>query len=112
MVLIVSLPITISASLLMRISLAYLGMITLCILPQQVLWPIGRVHAATQLEISCCEDGMHWLDGCLRICIVGGYFSGTLEGGQMGNNLQLFGVVLGLFLVFSLFYYYIGHIHA
>jgi len=31
---------------------------------------------------------MHWLDGCSRICIVGGYFSGTLEGGQMGDNLE------------------------
>jgi len=55
---------------------------------------------------------MHWLDGCLRICILGGYFSGTLEGGMMGDNLEFFGEVLGLFLVFRLFYYYIIHIHA
>jgi len=55
---------------------------------------------------------MHWLDGCSRICIVGGYFSGTLEGGWMGDNLEFFGEVLGLFLVFCLFYYYIIHIHA
>ena len=55
---------------------------------------------------------MHWLDGCSSICVVGRYFSGTLEGGQMGDNLEFFGEVLGLFLVFCLFYYYIIHIHA
>jgi len=41
-----------------------------------------------------------------------GTFSGTLEGGQMGDNLEFFEEVLGLFWVFCLFYYYIGHIHA
>jgi len=55
---------------------------------------------------------MHWLDGCLRIRILGGYFSGTLEGGQMVDNLEFFGEILGLFLVFCLFYNYIIHIHA
>ena len=30
----------------------------------------------------------------------------------MGDNLELFGEVLGLFLVFCLFHYYIIHIHA
>jgi hypothetical protein len=55
---------------------------------------------------------MHLLDGCSRICFVGGYFSGTLEGGRMGDNLEFFGEVLGLFLVFCLFCYYIIHIHA
>jgi len=55
---------------------------------------------------------MHWLDGCSRIRVVGAYFSGTLEGGQMGDNLEFFGEVLGLFLVFCLLYYYIIHIHA
>jgi len=44
--------------------------------------------------------------------VVGGYFSGTLELGRMGDNLQFFGQVLCLFLVFYLFYYYIIHIHA
>jgi len=48
---------------------------------------------------------MHWLDGCSRICVVGGYFSGTLEGGRMGDNLEFSGEVLGLFLVFCLFYF-------
>jgi hypothetical protein len=43
---------------------------------------------------------MHWLDSCSRICLVGGYFSGTLEGGQMRDNLEFFGEVLGLFLVY------------
>jgi len=55
---------------------------------------------------------MHWLHGCSRICIVGGYSSGTLEGGQMGENLEFFGEVLGLFWVFCVFYYYIIPIHA
>jgi len=55
---------------------------------------------------------MHSLDCCSRICVVGGYFSCTLEGGQMSDNLEFFGEVLGLILVFCLFYYYIGHIHA
>jgi hypothetical protein len=44
---------------------------------------------------------MHWLDGCSRICTVDGYFSGDLEGGWMGHNLECFGDVLGLFLVLS-----------
>jgi len=30
----------------------------------------------------------------------------------MGDNLEFFGEVLGLFLVFNLFYYYTIHIHA
>jgi len=30
----------------------------------------------------------------------------------MGDNLEFFSEVLGLFLVFCLFYYYIIHIHA
>jgi len=55
---------------------------------------------------------MHWLDGYSSICVVGGYFSGTLEGGWMGDYLDCFGQVLGLFLVFCLFYCYIIHIHA
>jgi len=41
---------------------------------------------------------MHWLDGCSKIRVVGGYFSGTLEGGRMGDILECFGDVLGLFL--------------
>jgi hypothetical protein len=43
---------------------------------------------------------------------VGGDFSVTLQGGQMGDNLEFFGEVLDLFLVCCLFYYYIFHIHA
>jgi hypothetical protein len=43
---------------------------------------------------------------------VGGYLSGTIEGGCMGNNLNLFGEVLGLILVFCLDYYNVSHIHA
>jgi len=55
---------------------------------------------------------MHWLDGSSRIWVVGGNFSGTVEGGWMGDNLEFFGKVLGIFLVFCLFYYYIIHIHT
>jgi hypothetical protein len=55
---------------------------------------------------------MHWLDSCSRIYIVGGYFSGTLGGCWIGDNLEFFGAVLGLFLAFGLFDYYIIHIHA
>jgi len=33
---------------------------------------------------------MHWLDGCSRIWVVGGYLSGTLEGGRMGDNLKYY----------------------
>jgi hypothetical protein len=55
---------------------------------------------------------MHWLDDCSRICVVGGYFSDTLEGEQMGDNLEFFCEVLGLLLVFCLFYDYIIHIHV
>jgi len=43
---------------------------------------------------------------------VGGYFSGTLEGRRMCESLEFVGEVLGFFLVFCLFYYYIIHIHA
>ena len=78
----------------------------------QALWPIGSVQAASQLQISPGEDGMHWLDGCSRISVLGVYFSAPLEGGQMGDNSEFFGEVLGLFLVFCLFYHYITDIHA
>jgi len=46
------------------------------------------------------------------ICVVSGYFSGTLESGQMGDNSEFFDVVLGLCLVFWLFHHCIIHIHA
>lgn len=40
------------------------------------------------------------------------YCSGNLDGGRMGDTLELFGEVLGPFLVCCLFEYYIGHNHA
>ena len=76
---------------------------TLKILPLHALWPIGRVKATSQLEISHCEHGMHWLDGCLRIGIVEGNVSGTLESERMGDDLEFFGEVLGLFWCFVYF---------
>jgi len=53
---------------------------------------------------------MYWLDCYSSICVVGVDFWGTLEGGRMGDNLEFFGEVFGLFLVFCLLYYYIIHI--
>jgi len=73
--------------LLMRMWLGYASRITLLIFPRRALWPIGSVQAAAQLHIRHCDNGMHWLDGCSRMCDVGGYFSGTLEGERMGDNL-------------------------
>jgi len=111
-VLLVCLPIKSKALVQMRMWLGYASTIRLWILPRQALRPIHTIQAAAQLQISDCEDGMHWLYGCSRICNVGGYFSGTLVGGRMGDNMEFFREVLGLFLVFCLFYYYIVGIHA
>jgi len=111
-VVLVSLPIMSKGLLLMRMWLRFGSMITLWILPLQALWPIGSIQSVPRLQMSRCEDGMHWLDGCSRIFVVGGYISGTLVGGRMGDSLEFFGEVLGLFFVFYLFYHYIGHIHA
>jgi len=110
--LLVSLPITSNVLLLMWMWLGYVCTITLWILPLQALWPKGSVQATALLQMSCSEDGMHRLHGNSRISVVGAYFSGTLEGGRMGDNLDFFGEVLGLFLVVCLFYYYIIHIFA
>jgi hypothetical protein len=55
---------------------------------------------------------MHCLDSGSRIWIVGAYFFGTSEGEWMGDNWEFFSESLGLFLVFSLFYYYIIHIQT
>jgi len=111
-VLLVSVQSTSQASFLMRMWHGNASTITLWILPPQALWPKGILQAATQLQISGCEDGMRWLASCLRIWVVRGNFSYTLEGGQMGDNWEFFGEVMGFFLVFCLFYYYIIHIHA
>jgi len=108
----VSLPITSNGFLLMRLWLGSPSTITLCILPLRALLPIGSVQAAAQLQISHFENAMHCLDGRSKICVVGGYFAGNLEGGQMGDNLEFVGEVLGLILVFCSFWYYIGHGHA
>jgi len=110
--LLVSLPIRWKVRLLMTMWHRYTSTITISILSLVALWPMGGVHAAAQLQISHSEDGKHCLHGFSRICIVGGYFSATLRGGQMSDNLQFFGEVFSLFLVFCLFYYHIGHVHA
>ena len=70
--LLVSFLITTKALLLMRMWLGYASTITLWILPLQAVWQIRSVQADAQLQISRCEDGMHWLDGCSRICVVYG----------------------------------------
>jgi len=59
-----------------------------------LLWSI---QAAVQWRISRCQDEIYWLDGCSRIGILGGYFSGTLEDERMGDSVECFGEVLGLF---------------
>jgi len=58
---------------------------------------MGSFEVAAQLQISCWEDGMQWLDRCPRICIVGEYCYGTLNGGWMSDNLEFFGDVFGHF---------------
>jgi len=102
----VSLLITSKVLLLITIWLGYTSTITLSILPLQALWPIVSVQAATQLQISRWEDGMHWLDSASRICVVGWYFAGTLEGVRISDNLEffreLFGSLFGVLFVLSL----------
>jgi hypothetical protein len=104
-VLLVCWPITIKVLLRMRMWLGNVNLIALWILPLQTLWPIWCFYAAAQLQITHCEDGMHWLNGCSTIWIVVGHFSGNLEGAWMGNNLEFFGEVLGLSLVFCVWYH-------
>jgi len=89
--------------LLVRMQLGHASTIILWMILLQALSPIGSVNAAAQLQISHCKDRMHWLDGCSRICGVGRNFSGTLEGGQMGDNLEFFSEVLCLFWCFVYF---------
>jgi len=86
----VSLPILSKVFLPMRMWPGYTTTIATWIFLMCILWPLGCVEAAAQLQMNVCEDGMHWLDVCARISIVDGYFSGTLEGGWMGDKLELF----------------------
>jgi len=102
--LLVSLLITSKPLLLMRMWLGYASIITLWILQLQALWPLVWEQAAAQLPISRCEDGMHWLDDCSRIRFVGGNFSGPLEGGRMGDNLE---VLVRFWVSFWCFVYFI-----
>jgi hypothetical protein len=81
-------------------------------LPLWAFWQIGSVQASSQLEMGRCEGIMHSLVISWRMCVVGGYFSHTLEGGQMGDNLEIFGKVLGFLFLLCLFFYYICHIHV
>jgi hypothetical protein len=111
-VIMVSLPITTNGLLLISMWLVYASTITFSILPLQVLCLLGNAKAVAQLPMSYLDDVMHCHDSCWRICIAGGYFSDTLEGGRMGDNLQFFRHVLGLFLVIGWFYYFIIHIPA
>ena len=101
----VFLPISTKRLCLIRMWLSYASTITLWIVPVHTLWPVGSVQAAAQLQISYCEDGMHWLDSCSKICIVGGYFSGTLERGQMGDNLEF---LVRFWVAFRCFVYLIN----
>ena len=58
---------------------------------------MGSMLAAVQLQISYGEVEMHWLERYSRIHVVSWYLSGTLESGQMCDNVEIFGLVLGLF---------------
>jgi len=111
-VLLVTLLNTHKEKLLMTMWICNASVITSSIYPPQTLWPIDCIPAATQRENHLCEDGMHRLDSCWKICVVSGTFSDTLQGGWMGDNSEFLGQVLGLFLVFCLLYYYIIHIPA
>lgn len=78
----------------------------------RTLRPIGHHHAAAHKLVSRSDNAMHSLDDCSRICIVGGYHPGTLEVGRIGDNSEFLEENLGVFLVVSLSYYYIGHNHT
>jgi len=108
----VSLPITSKALLMFWMWLGYTSIITLQHLLLQAICPIESEHVATPLHMYHCEDGMHWLDSCSRIGIVGGYLSGTLESGWIGETLGIFGEVLYLFLVCCILYNNISDIHT
>jgi len=103
-VLLVSFPITSKVLWLMRMWLGYTSMITWWIIQLQALWPIGSVHAAAQLQISHCEDGMHWLNGCSRICIVGGYF---LALWRVDRWVIIWSLLMMLWVSFWCFVYFI-----
>jgi hypothetical protein len=62
-------------------------------------WPIGSVQAVAQLQIIHCNNGNRLLDDDLRICIGGGYFLCTLEGGWTADYLLFLVKALGLLLV-------------
>jgi len=96
----------------MRMWLVYPSTLTLWILLLQVVCSIVSVQAAVQLWISRCDDGMHCLDCCYRMCIVGGNFPGIFEGGWMGDTSEFLGPVLDLFLVFCFLNDYINTIQA
>jgi len=110
--LLVSLSLTSEALWQMRMWLAYTSTITLWIFLLQALGPICSIQPAVQPKVCYCQDGIQWLDYWWRICIGGGCFSSTLEGGRMGENWEFFGQVVGLFLVFCELYWYIIQIHA
>jgi len=89
-VLLVSLLFTSKVLFLIRMWLGCMSTITLWILPLRTHWPKECVVAAAWLQISRCEDGMHWMHDCQKISFVRGYFCSTLAGGQMGDNLEFF----------------------
>jgi len=59
---------------LMRMCIGYLSTNTFWILPLMACWAIWSVDVAPELQISHCQDGMNWQDGCSTVCVVGGYF--------------------------------------
>jgi hypothetical protein len=102
-VLVLVMPVQSSTLMLMRIWPGYLSMMTFEILLWRAFWKVGSLYSAAQLHISYYENGIYLPDGCSRHCVVGGFFSCTLQGGQMGDNLEFFGDILGLFMALGLF---------
>jgi hypothetical protein len=88
--LIVCLSISGTTLLLRRMWLGNMSTIIFIILLQLPHSTIGSIHAVALRQMGRREDGMHWLDGCSRIGIVGRYCSGTLEGGLISDNLEFF----------------------
>lgn len=98
---VVALWITSKRWMLIRMWLCYVSTITLWMHSLWAPQPIRSVQAVTQQRIHCCEDRMHRRDGCSIIWIEGGYIAGSLEVGEMGDNL---GFLVRFWVTFSVLF--------
>lgn len=89
---------------LMRMCIGYSSTTTFWMFPLIAHCTIWRVDSAPKVQISHPEDGTCWLDGFSMVFVLGGYCSGTLEGGRMGDNLDFFVEILDLLLKCCLVY--------